>query len=97
MGISCACMPATAGFFNRGNGGQRIISGVSQVFGLHSLRSKYGKGSNASKSKESSLGGSETNTKSLGKIRAKTYINIDRDDSSTQNLNSMELDSYNRV
>jgi hypothetical protein len=91
IGIACACMPATAGFLNRGNGGRRIMSGLSQIFGLKSLRSKYGKSSDASKSTDPSLDGKP------GKIMAKTYINIDHGDSSTQDLHSVELDNYSRV
>jgi hypothetical protein len=97
MGIACVCMPATAGFFNRGNCGQRIVSGLSQVFGFHSLRSKYGKNTPVIKSKESSFRSKLSGNKRSNNTVAKTYITIDRDDSSMQGLNSLELDNYSRV
>jgi hypothetical protein len=45
MGIACACMPATAGFLKQGNGGQRLIGGIFQIFGLKGLQSRWRKGS----------------------------------------------------
>jgi hypothetical protein len=97
MGITCVCMPATAGFFNRSNGGQRIMSTLSQVFGIHSLRSKYRKSSYVADSKKSSFGSKTRSNDTLSKIVAKTYISIDRENSSTQNLNSVELENFSRV
>ncbi|KAH7136042.1 hypothetical protein B0J11DRAFT_177504 [Dendryphion nanum] len=96
-GIACACMPATAGFFKGGNGGNRMLSGLSQVFGLQSLRSRYGNGSTFQNSNDGSHGSRNKDTKHSNKIVASTYINIDKDDSSTVELTSVKGHYSNRV
>jgi hypothetical protein len=90
-------MPATAGFFKGSNGGNRILSGLSQVFALQSLRSKYGKGSNFQSSNDGSFGSKSKESKHSKQIVASTYINIDKDDSSMVELTGVDGNFSNRV
>jgi hypothetical protein len=94
LGISCACMPATAGFLKGRSGGSRMLSGLSQVFGIQTLRSRYWKGSRSQNSESGNKSREGTRSK---QIIVRTDINVDKDNSSMVELTAIHAKYSNSV
>jgi hypothetical protein len=89
VGITCSCMPSTAGFLKRLKGGDKFSMWSMRLFSLRRIRTGSKKSDPSSSSSNTTKSSKFQNSKYPTSITAKTYINIENETSSTHELTTI--------